>query len=159
MPYRFNSYQKEGRVAFTDLRFSVSRLLSRQTRRRFLFILLVFACIAIWMGSPQLEGRSYEYLHRSTSSSLRQHLGIRRTNTHHDPRVWNGWEGINAIFALYVNHNPPLPQQTLTQTSAATRTHPPASTLPAPNPTSTILSAILHGPVALHPMVQITSAI
>lgn len=92
------------RRTFADLRFLVNRKTSKGTRRGLSLIVLILVLLAIWRDAQQPEEQRYVKAERLTSSALTERLYGNSNTPNKDPRVWTGWNGVKAIFALWVHH-------------------------------------------------------
>jgi len=155
--------RRRWRRVFADVRFlyhdKVVRKSSKGLRRTLTLIVILAVTGTIWSDLQQPEERRYVKTDLLTNVALRERLSGR--GGPRDPRVWHGWNGVNTIFALYVqclcNFVGIGYMLTLLPVETPTQIH---TSIPvAHNLTKTILSVTQHGLVVLPHMVQITSVI
>lgn len=95
-----SSLHRRWRRTLADLRFLVNRKSSPQIRRGVSLVIIALVLLAIWRDSQQPEEHRYVKAERLTSAALTERLYGNAHNLNKDPRVWTGWNGVKAIFAL-----------------------------------------------------------
>lgn len=97
--------RRRSRRTFAHLRFlyhdKVVRKPSKGICRRLLLCVVLVVAWVILRKLRQSEDQRYVQDDFLTNMALREGLsGTGEQSLNRDPRVWNGWNGINAIFAL-----------------------------------------------------------
>jgi hypothetical protein len=99
------SIRRRWRRTFADFRFLLNRKSSRGTRRGVGLLLIMIVCFFIWRDSQQPEDQRYVNPEQLSGTAIRERFHAARGGhgtSSRDPREWHGWDGVNAIFALYV---------------------------------------------------------